>query len=543
MPVIHNWTDREKKKFNIKIIALIFIIIGIFLIPYFLLFQKKEIEKHENTQNVTGYFCLDPALPQNIKEIYENDETKNEINNKNCNTEIIRNPKDTNPYRLVSTKLYIPVTNITSDLETLTIEQLQDSLSTQKYKGYTILWNRQTDEYLRTKYNFGVGQSTYSDKEIEKRISSSKQYIAIIPFENKKVFEKEIKLNGYSVWEKDFSLMAYPLIDTIWIKVGQEEYERYFKEIIQAVGENNYEGDKIVTIISSGSSYVGSDLYQKYINEKNDPSYMVSNISSLTSSADIFHLSNEVSISNRCYQQENSIYLCSRESDLAVLKKLSVDVVGVTGNHILDFGLSSFENTLDWYSKNKIKYFGGGKDQKDANTARIFNVNGTKIAFLGYNYVTPYSYYATDTKAGNANVSKGILKENISKAKKNADIVVVDMQWGNEEDGKYQSYQTEQAQLAFKYGADIVQGVNSHQALGFHVYGSKSIYFGLGGFLNTKAKNGILVRHRFYDKEYIDTQIIPIQYDKTFKILLAGDKVKDTMLNTIFKQSYTYNEN
>ncbi|MCK9368389.1 CapA family protein [Candidatus Dojkabacteria bacterium] len=547
MPIIHNFTDRERKKINVKAIAIVLVLIGILVVTYFVSKNSikiiPEIEEESNIQNI----CIDPKLPQTVKDDLEDYVGKNtlslQISQTDCDIEIVRNPKDTNPYNLIFTKIYIPVSSVLSTSLDLPSDNVVGALNSQKITDYTIIWEKETDDFLKSKYDLAVGQTVYTQKEIEKKIAKSKSYIAIIPFEKLKTYEKEVKVNGNSIFDKTFVPLAYFLTDTVWTK-AQGQVKIDIDAIIKKdLGDINYKQEDITTVITSGSSYVGSDRYQSLIADKKDSSYMVSNIKELTKAADIFHMSNEVSVSGRCYQKTNSSYLCSNRSDISVIKILGTDVVGLTGNHILDFGLASFHETLTWYTKNNIQYFGGGVNSKDSHTPRVVTKNGIKFAFIGFNFIPPYSYYSTSTKAGNNNVSLNIMKNDISKAKKIADVIIVDMQFGNEQDTKPDKNTKENARYAIAQGAEIVLGVNGYIPQGFEIANNKGIFYSLGGFINAKATKGMLVKHIFYGKKYIGFELLPLSFSSNLTIGLAEGSIKDTMTSTVFNKSTINYEN
>lgn len=547
MPIIHNFTDRAEKKLNIKILSWFLIIFGAILLSFFLARNQQNFKLPKNNQlqvvDSTNYICLNNTnetlsdyISTYITEKNLDLQLTNENKNK-CSVTVVRNPLDTNEYTLVWQKLFVVVTNIKSELTSVKSDTLISSFSSQKLEKYDIIWNREVDEFLRTKYTFGVGQTIYSDNQIEKKLSEGTNTIAIIPFEVLNPKYKVLTIDSWDIFSSNFSTLNYPFSDTYWYS-SSTEFKQHTEEMLtKFLPAQNFQPNSFTKLILTGSSYIGADAYNLNILGGEKPDYMVTNLKDIISKDDVLHISNEVSIYNSCLQKVSSTYLCSFEKDFLPLKTLGVDVVGVTGNHILDFGYKSFSTTLDWYTKNKIQYFGGGRNAQDAHTPKIVQKNGIKFAFLGYNFIPPYSYYSTKTKSGSANVSLSFMKEDISSAKKLADFVIVDMQWGDEQQTKINSAQKENALYAIKYGADIVNGVNSFAPLGFDLSTTSSTFYGLGGFLNPQTKEGIIVTHTYYQKKHIAIEITPIVYDSKKRIVLAQGLEKEKILNNIYKQS------
>jgi poly-gamma-glutamate synthesis protein (capsule biosynthesis protein) len=433
--------------------------------------------------------------------------------------------------------LYVPVTNRYSILDNISKTELISSLNSQKLGKHSLIWNKDTDEFLRSKYSFGVGQTVYSNEQIIKKIVDGESIIAIIPFDQLNPTFKVLNLDNTNPILEEESLTSYPLTDSYWYS-SENEYSQNVETILKTVSpKNNYDFNNISSIYLTGSSLVGADEYNVNIVGGKKADYMISNLSTIISKNDILHTSNEVSIYASCIQQISSTYLCSRESGFLPFKTLGVDVVGVTGNHIMDFGYDTFIDTLDWYLENKVGYFGGGKDQNDSHKARVVNINNLRVAFIGYNFIPPYSYYSSGSRGGSANVSLKFMKDDIETAKRVSDIVVVDMNWGDELQNRVDNTQRENAKYAIEYGATIVNGVNSYKPLGFDTSIDSSTFYGLGGFLNPQASSGLIVKHIFYEKKYIGYDLIPISYGKDKIIVVDKDKAKSDKLINLYKQS------
>ncbi|MCC7289905.1 CapA family protein [bacterium] len=543
MPVIHYFSDKERKKLNSRIIAFILFFIGALATTYAVASLQVKPVATPIAPIKTKYFCAknlhNEKLTAYIETLLEQQSIDLVLssNSQDCTVTLQRNPLDINTLLQLTHQLYIPVVSAINPLETINTKDLISSLNQQKYKGYSLIWNSSTDSFLRSRYNFGVGQTVYSDSEIERKLGERGNYLAIIPFEQLNPKYKVVQIEAWDIFEPGFTISTYPLTDSYWLNIPQEYKPSIQDSLTEYLPKPNYEPAKLTKIILTGSSYIGADAYNIQILSGKNPNYMLKNLTTFIGQEDLLHISNEVSINTNCIQQVQSTFLCSKEKDFTPFKILGVDVVGVTGNHIMDFGYNTYINTLNWYDDNKIKYFGGGRDAHDAHTPRVITQNGIKFAFLGYNFIPPFSYYSTNNKGGSANVSLKFMETDITKAKQMADVVIVDMHWGDELQQRISRDMRENARYAHQYGATIVNGVNSYSTLGFDVSTNTSTFYGMGGFLNPQAENGMIVSHYFYNKEYIGAKVSPITYTKDKTVELAEGKIKDRMISTVYKQS------
>jgi hypothetical protein len=146
--------------------------------------------------------------------------------------------------------------------------------------------------------------------------------------------------------------------------------------------------------------------------------------------ADIAHVSNEAPFTPDCppanpYQP--SLIFCSRPEYMQLFDYLGVDVVELTGNHLMDWGLAAFEFTLEMLDERGMKYFAVGENQEAARLPLLMEHNGNKLAFIGCNSVGPAGVWATNDRLGVANCTDyGWVKDEIQKQRENGYIPYCD---------------------------------------------------------------------------------------------------------------------
>lgn len=139
-----------------------------------------------------------------------------------------------------------------------------------------------------------------------------------------------------------------------------------------------------------------------------------------------------------------------------------IDIVSTANNHTLDRGEKAIQNAIQYYERVGLPYVGHFKDENDQHTIRVLEKNGVKVAFLSYTYGTngipvpigkTYLVNIIDLKK---------IKEEVSRAKKVADVIVMSIHWGIE----YERYPTEEQKLLANeiagYGVDIIFGHHPH---------------------------------------------------------------------------------
>lgn len=161
------------------------------------------------------------------------------------------------------------------------------------------------------------------------------------------------------------------------------------------------------------------------------------------------------------------------------------DALALANNHSGDFGPIAFGEMLNLLDRQKIPYFGGGRDLAQAHTPLVIERNGLRIALLGYNEFFPRSFEADFNKPGIAWSEDEQVQLDIRNARTNyhADLVIPVMHWGWEHDRIAGSRQRQLARLMIDAGADAVVGGHPHVTQDVEQYQGKPIIYSLGNFV------------------------------------------------------------
>ncbi len=173
------------------------------------------------------------------------------------------------------------------------------------------------------------------------------------------------------------------------------------------------------------------------------------------------------------------------------------DVIESSTNHIDDYGYDYIEQTLNFWktSHPEATVVGIHESQEDADTVKIREVNGIRIAILNYTYGTNNSGAGEGREYMIDMFSQGSdrVAEMIQKAKADSDCVVFIASWGNEDEPMPSEYEKQWATFLMQQGVDVVVGGHPHV---LQPYGRMSddeghemvIFYSLGNFVSTQQE-------------------------------------------------------
>ncbi len=175
-------------------------------------------------------------------------------------------------------------------------------------------------------------------------------------------------------------------------------------------------------------------------------------------------------------------------SAFRALKAGGVDLATVANNHGMDYGLTSFLDTLRYARSNHFPLVGGGRNAAQAYAPYRVTIKGQRIAILGATQVIDSNLIASWTagagKPGLASAYEvGRLTAAVRAARKVSDTVVVYLHFGTELLGCPTSAQYEITRKLIAAGADIVVGSHAHRLQGAGRRGQAFVAYGLGNFV------------------------------------------------------------
>lgn len=340
---------------------------------------------------------------------------------------------------------------------------------------------------------------------------------AIIPFEMLEPRWKVLAIDGNSPIRRDFALETYPL-RAKFAFLGDT-----LESLPVALPVTNRDGAKLTTVLMSGTSALVREI--AYQMEKKGITYPARDIGDWLRQADIFHVSHETSFDPTC-PPPNPLkprFFCSSPKYIGLFDEVGVDIVELTGNHILDNGVASMLFTLDLYRQHGIAYYGGGANLSEAQQPLLREDHGNRIAFVGCNLAEPPQPLATKTMPGANPCDWRLLASQLEELLQQGYLPIVTMQYKEGYSPQVMPWQSVDFRRVADAGAIIVSGSQSHVPLQMEFRGGAFIHYGLGNLffgqmanqppgpglpLQPAARYEFLDRHVIYDGRHVSTELL-----------------------------------
>ena len=359
----------------------------------------------------------------------------------------------------------------------------------------------------------------------------------IIPFEALEPRWKVLSVDGQSPIHNDFDPSVYPL------KIAFSLQPSAF-----ALPSSNRDPGKLTVLAMTGTTALVRATADRM--EKHGVLYPGEEVRTVLRSADITHVSNEVSFDPKCPIPDpwtESLLFCSNPRYIALLEDVGVNIVELTGNHLLDYGPTNLLNTLDMYDQLGWKHFGGGRNLQDALQPALVVDHGNRLAFLGCNIAGPAYDWATDTSPGSAPCNLDDLAAEISRLRADGYLPIMTFQYHE----YYQANPTPEEQADFRKMADagalIVSGSQAHMPAAMELDNGAFIHYGLGnlffdqmsimlpnGSLIYDTRNVFIDRHIFYNGRYLGTELLTYVIEDYARPRLMTDAERVKFLQHIF---------
>ncbi|MCO6449594.1 MAG: CapA family protein [Caldilineales bacterium] len=337
--------------------------------------------------------------------------------------------------------------------------------------------------------------------------------LAIIPFDELNPTYKVLAVDGRNPLHKDFDASDYPL--AVALSVGGDDAEALASLLTGLFPASNRDPDRLTTLVMTGVTAMSRVTAQRM--ERRGYDYPARVIGGELSAADITHVSNEVPFIPGCKvnASANNLRFCSDTSYWQALADIGTDIVGLSGNHVNDFGRNGARKSLAFYEDTGVPVYGSGLDEEAACAPLILEHNGNTIAFIAALAYAPSSAWATADQPGACYYyrNKKAILDTVSELSEKVDIVAVELQHTETYRARPIPKQVREFRELREAGADIVTGVQSHvpQAMepdedGIIVYGLGNLFF--DQMWSWPTRTGLIARHTLYDGRPLNTEIL-----------------------------------
>jgi len=350
--------------------------------------------------------------------------------------------------------------------------------------------------------------------ELLEKTWQAKNTWAIVPFEEIVSRWKVLRVNGFSPFDRGLDLQTYPLAVNFQWQSQTPAGEAALAALQLAEHfRSNRDEQKLSRVVITGVTALVRSTAEKM--ELNGVDYPIGDIKDWLVDADITHISNEVSFYDQCppaLPVRMGLRFCSQTKYIQMLDDLDIDVVELTGNHLIDYGRYAFSQTLQMYADHGIQFYGGGKDLAASQIPLVIEDHGNRIAFIGCNRAGPPNDWATEDLPGSApcdldlmiNQVKGFLDEGV--------LPIVTFQHYEVDQTMPGNQARQEMEKMSEAGAVIVSGSQAHFPHAFGFRGNNFIHYGLGNLFFDQMwsfnRREFIDRHIFYDGQYLGTEVL-----------------------------------
>lgn len=278
----------------------------------------------------------------------------------------------------------------------------------------------------------------------------------------------------------------------------------------------------------------GGDLMLNAVSAKKNPFEAVRNA---ISGADIAYANLEIPLTSKSgatprksladRKAKRQFVLKADPAHAAHLADVGFDVVSLGNNHAMDYGAAGLAEMLSLLDGLGIVYSGAGNNWAEAMRPAIVSVpGGPKVAFYSMLAFKSRSalrtcWPATTTGPGigvlafDATIndsSKATLRSLVTKAKRQADLVVFALHWGTERRTVPDPYQIALGRATVDAGADLVLGAHPHVLQGSEVYKERPILYSMGNLISPLGGETALYKLSYEGTKFKKLEVLPVRY-------------------------------
>jgi poly-gamma-glutamate capsule biosynthesis protein CapA/YwtB (metallophosphatase superfamily) len=218
------------------------------------------------------------------------------------------------------------------------------------------------------------------------------------------------------------------------------------------------------------------------------PSQVLAPIAPVLEEADLALVNLETAVTRRGTPEPKQYVFRAPPTAFAALEGGAVDVASMANNHGMDYGERGLRDSLAAAKRYRFPVIGIGLDGRRAYAPYRRSIKGQRIAVLGATQVLDDhligAWTAGPGKPGLASAKEvPRLVQEVRRARRTADTVVVFLHWGVELEQCPTSDQRALAKRLVAAGADVVVGGHAHRLLGTGRMGKALVSYGLGNFV------------------------------------------------------------
>ena len=328
---------------------------------------------------------------------------------------------------------------------------------------------------------FTTDWETVSLEEAQAILASGDERVTITTWNSLIPSQKALRVNGRHPTEPDYPLQQR------WSLLTAEGYQTAANTLATRLFAA-WPQTSVIHLVAVGDVMLDRSL--GFALQRDELEYPFNGVAEQLRSADITVGNVESSLGNIGQPATKSYTFRAPPQAAPSLALAGFDVVSLANNHGMDYGPETLIQGIQLLREAKVEPVGAGANLQEARTAAIREVNGLKLAFLGYVNVPvegrgfdTETWTATSDSPGLAWAKPEWITEDVTTVRSQADLVVVILHSGYEYIENPSPPQTAAAQAAIEAGADLVLGHHAHILQGIQFSEEDGvIVYGLGNF-------------------------------------------------------------
>ena len=372
--------------------------------------------------------------------------------------------------------------------------------------------------------------------------------LTVLPFEELTPTWKVLRVDGVSPIDATFDPASYAL--SLSFELMGDTLNNL------TLPEGNYSADRRTVLVMTGvTALTRATAYMMEIHGNTFPG---TDIQDWLTSADLTHISNEVPFAENCPNpdpnQENLIF-CSSPDRIDLLEFVGTDIIELTGNHMLDYGVAAMNLTLEMYEEQGWITYAGGWDLTEAQTPQKITHNGNNLAFIGCNPVGPPNDFATASQPGSAPCGDyGWILDAIAEVKAKGYLPIVTLQYFEDYTAVPSAQMVTDFQALADAGAVVVNGSQAHTPKIMTFHNGTFIHYGLGNLFFDQmnvyygetympnTRDEFIDRLVFYDNQLVSVELLTAELEDYARPRPMTTAEREAFLNRIFNAAEDYLE-
>ena len=301
---------------------------------------------------------------------------------------------------------------------------------------------------------------------------------------------------GKGAWAAEQTLSDSKAADTKICIAGDWAPIRVFKEIMETRPESIY-GDLLPILRSADLSIVN---LESPLSDKGEPVY------------------------------KSGAVFKGEQRHINALQAVPFDVVTLANNHVFDYGVDAFEDTMDVLTRHHIQWTGAGMSRNEALTPLVIQVNSTSIAIVNFSEGEDLTSAGKGPGVMGWELEK--IEDTIKTLRCKVDFIIVISHCGIEYIPFPPPYVAQAFKQMVKAGADIVIGHHPHVPQGIQFYKNTPIVYSLGNFVFYQPtdlyyrKLGYLASLSLNKGNLVSLQLVPYEIHDLGLSRLKGDELQ-----------------